>query len=261
MSASEKVKEAIATERGLLLESLKFDNAWGVEGVRTFMETHVWAVWDFMSLVKGLQRELTCIDVPWVPVGDPEVRRFINEIVWGEESDVDRHGRPMSHFEMYLEAMEKMGADTHPMRSFLRDLASGVSMQKALSTHAPSKATADFVAFTFGILEEKALHKSASVFTFGREDLIPDMFNVFVSDLGSDVGFDHADLLYYLERHIEVDGDEHGPIALRLLDAAVGNDGQKKDEAISVAIEALRRRRMLWEDIARRIESTHPIVQ
>lgn len=255
MNTIETLKAGISAERSALLRSLSFSPEWGIDGVRTFMESHVWAVWDFMSLVKGLQRELTCVELPWLPVGDPAVRRFINEIVWGEESDVDRHGRPMSHFEMYLEAMTNVGADTVPIRSFLKELAAGVSVAEALPKYTPSKATADFVGFTFRILEENAIHKTAAVFTFGREDLIPDMFTALVNDLGNGADFDTADLMYYLERHIEVDGDEHGPIALKLVDAAISGDLDKAQEACAAALEALRYRRLLWEDLTNRIET------
>ena len=87
--------------------------------LRTFMEFHVFAVWDFMSLVKRLQREFTTINLPWQPSPYPEkLVRTVNEIVLSEESDLDPHGQPMSHFNMYITAMDEVGANTQPIYHF-----------------------------------------------------------------------------------------------------------------------------------------------
>ncbi len=258
MNAVDEVKKALGGEREALLGSLRISDDWGTTGLRLFLESHVWAVWDFMSLVKKLQRELTCVEVPWRPVGDPELRRFVNEIVWGEESDLDRHGRVKSHFEMYLEAMEGVGADTHPIRSFLVALQSGTPLRKALADYAPSAAVRNFVSFTFDVIDHGLLHELAAVFTFGREDLIPDMFHVLVNDLSQTTAIEVADLLYYLDRHIEVDGDDHGPIALKLVEQTLGSDPERLKQASQVARRALELRRLLWEDITQRIDSYVP---
>ena len=63
-----------------------------IEDLKIFIQYHVYAVWDFMSLLKTLQNNLTCTQVPWFPKGSAETLQLINEIVVGEESDVDEYG-------------------------------------------------------------------------------------------------------------------------------------------------------------------------
>src|SRR5580704_18311388 len=86
--------------------------------ILTFMEHHVFAVWDFMSLLKSLQRNLTCVELPWVPTGPTGSRRLINDIVLVEESD-ERGDGFISHFELYLEGMAQAGADRAAIDAFI----------------------------------------------------------------------------------------------------------------------------------------------
>lgn len=223
-----------------------------IEDLRTFMEAHVFAVWDFMSLLKALQRGLTCVDVPWLPSATPESRRLINEIVLGEESDIYQ-GQHVSHFELYRLAMQQCGASTVAIDRLLFALRDGADLHEAVrGSHAPDEAKG-FVRDTFHILSESKLHIIAAAFTFGREDLIPEMFKGFVRDLNRDLAGQLETFIWYLERHIKVDGEEHGPMALRMIAELCGDDPIKWAEAEQAAIFALESRLRLWDGIAARI--------
>src|SRR5574343_623846 len=113
-SRFEKINTALAPYREQIVNHPVYKKIQTAEDVRVFMKYHVYAVWDFMSLLKALQRSLTRVELPWYPVGDAQTRFLINEIVVGEESDVDQFGVRMSHFELYLTAIKEMGADTEP---------------------------------------------------------------------------------------------------------------------------------------------------
>ncbi len=212
--------------------------------IAVLMENHVYAVWDFMSLLKSLQSILTCTSSPWIPKGDPQIRRLINSIVLEEESDVDELGNPSSHFEMYLEAMKQCGANTLDIKEFI----SKVSIDNIPSVNA---GVDEFLNTTFNIINSDAPHKIAAAFTFGREDLIPDMFTAIVKEYNTDNKLDK--FVYYLERHIELDGGEHGPLALQLISDLCGEDDQKWEEAEKTAINCLTARKKLWDFVLTRI--------
>ncbi|MBN8684809.1 MAG: DUF3050 domain-containing protein [Chitinophagales bacterium] len=254
MDPIERIEAALEPQRKALREHKLYRLLHDIEDVQRFMELHVYAVWDFMSLLKALQKELTCTTLPWRPAGSAKIARFINEIVLGEESDVNEHGVPGSHFEMYLEAMQEVGADTSKVLALVETLDSLDHIDERIASAGLDPAASEFLRFTFRVIGEKAPHKIASAFTFGREDLIPDMF-IQIIEQASEGGVNRfPKLTYYLVRHIEVDGDEHGPLALEMMKALCGNDAQKWDEALEVAKAALQQRIALWDAIAEKIE-------
>ena len=214
-----------------------------------FMQYHVYAVWDFMSLLKSLQNELTCTSIPWFPKGNGDTRFLINEIVVGEESDVDDKGIRKSHFEIYLEAMQQCGADTKPVETFLQQLTVSGDVRSALQiSNTPIEAQL-FVDFTFQLIESKKDYLQSAIFTFGREDLIPDMFYSIIQDLHGQAPEKISLFKYYLERHIEVDGGHHSQLALQMTSELCGNDPQKWAEAETAVIAALQQRIQLWDGV------------
>jgi hypothetical protein len=274
----EALKTSIRPVRERLIGHPIYQRIQDPAALRIFMEHHVYAVWDFMSLLKALQQSLTCVAVPWVPMGSANTRYLINEIVIGEESDVDERGLRTSHFELYLRAMEQAGADTRSVVGMVEALKAGrAGMAEVLMVgglpEAPDDqvlcgSVRDFLDFTFGTIATGEVHRIAAVFTFGREDLIPDMFIRIVEDIsgqGSPVGSEGGGLdvrraersfgifTYYLERHIEVDGGHHSHLAMAMLEELCGEDDRKWEEAAQSAGAALEARIRLWDGVVERI--------
>ena len=221
-----------------------------MDAIVTFMEHHVFAVWDFMSLLKTLQRRLTCVQVPWVPTGPTGSRRLINDIVLVEESD-ELGGGFISHFELYLDGMRQAGADTAPINAFIALLRAGKPVVSSLKeAHAPEPAI-EFVASTWEFIDQAPLHCQAATFAFGREDLIPEMFNQ-VDALNAEVG-QLSVFVDYLRRHIQVDSEEHTPMAMQMLADLCGEDSGKWAEAEKIINVALAARVRLWDGILGRI--------
>jgi hypothetical protein len=212
------------------------------------MENHVLAVWDFMSLLKSLQARLTSVSSPWRPVGSPNIRRFVNEIVLGEESDVDAEGRFVSHFEMYLAAMHEVGADTRPVEQLIERLEEGESVEDALIDSPIPAPARVFVRHTFDVINSGSLPAIVATFTFGREDLIPEMFQAALDSIGAGDNRFAPQFRYYLQRHIEVDGDSHSGLARQLVEeiCRTPSDWQIARQAAARSLQA---RRELWDGV------------
>ena len=235
--------------------------------LRRFMESHVFAVWDFQSLLKAMQQRLTCTSIPWVPTPDPEARRLVNEIVLDEESDELPEGGSASHFELYLEGMRAAGADTCPIDRMIEMLKAkrfprvgqtaatvGDVVANAMRDAGAPDAARAFVRESFEVIESGSTHGIVAAFTYGREDVIPDMFRSLVSSLASrDPAW--ARFHWYLERHIEADDEKHAPVCRRIMARLCGDDPAKWAEASAVARRCVEARIALWDAIAAEIEA------
>jgi hypothetical protein len=241
-----KLKEAIEPTRRDVVNHPIYRRLSTMNAVNTFMEHHVFAVWDFMSLLKVLQNRLTCVQVPWVPAGPLVSRRLINDIVLVEESD-EIGASFLSHFELYVASMRQAGADTGPVDAFIGLVRSGTPVIPALKETSVPAPAVEFVTTTWEFIETAPIHCQAAAFAFGREDLIPDMFDQ-VAALNAEIG-GLSVFVDYLRRHIQVDSEEHTPMAMQMLADLCGDDDDKWLQCAEAANAALAARGRLWDGI------------
>lgn len=248
------INDKIQPQKEILLHHTLYEKVQTIDDLHHFLENHVFAVWDFMSLLKALQSKLTCTTTPWFATSNSEIRYLINEIVLAEETDLTLDGRHQSHYEMYIEAMQDCGANTREIKHFLSEVHSLQNVFIAIKQSDLHPKIKDFLDFTFKVINEGKPHKIAAAFTFGREDLIPSMFTQILKNF--QINFPATNLsklIYYFERHIELDTDEHGPMAMQMITELCGTDANKWKETEAISIEALEKRIGLWDAIEEQI--------
>ncbi len=223
--------------------------------LQIFMEHHVFAVWDFMSLLTALQEKFTKTTNPWLPVGNPETRYLINEIVLAEETDINKFGKRQSHFEMYLDAMTAAGANKKKLENFLLQVNHGTDIFLIIAASKLPISIKQFLKNTFEVVYSQEPHKIAAAFTFGREGVIPAMFSSIIEKVQKNFPEEDLSLFkYYFERHIELDEKEHGPMAYKMVEELCGKDLDKWTAAKHTAENSLKSRLELWNGIEAEIE-------
>lgn len=244
-----KETEAVLTAfRSKLENHPVYEAVSSIEDLRCFMEHHVYSVWDFMSLIKYLQSVIAPTHYPWIPLGDPTVCRFINELVLEEESD-ETHipGEYSSHFELYQRAMLEVGANITPSYMFTKTVYE-MGIEDAMKLPNIPEPSRKFTKETFSCILNRKPHEAAAFLALGREHLIPLMFRSML--LRIDVSEREAPIFhYYLKRHIHLDEDFHAPLSLRLLDALCGDDKQKQQEALDATERAVNARVTFWDGV------------
>jgi len=231
-----------------------------MDDLTIFMQHHIYSVWDFMSLVKYLQNRIAPANPPWLPHGDAHVQRFINDIVLEEESDAGiplEDGTPTysSHFNLYISAMEEVNKGSSKLIDEFIVKVTSSSLETALETTdipAPAK---EFMQTTFSFINSDKPHVIAAAFALGREHIIPEMFCALLDKMS--ISREEAEVFhYYLDRHILLDGDYHGPMSLRMLELLCEEDEEKIAEAQEAALHAIRARIKFWDGVLLAIEDT-----
>jgi len=247
--------------RAMLLDHPIYAQVACVADLRRFMEDHVFAVWDFMSLLKRLQQDMTCIKVPWFPAGNARAARLINDIVIGEETDVGPDGSYVSHLDLYRRAMADIGASTLQFDRFCCLAQVGIPVEVALVRIGAPPHVQAFVAHTMALANSGSTEEVLAAFFYGREDIIPEMFRRLQNTL-YDTKHDDDRLrhfIYYIDRHIELDGDSHGPKGRELLNDLVANAPDRQARALRAACRSINARIGLWNGTMSKLRANRSV--
>ncbi len=212
-----------------------------------FMESHIFAVWGFMSILKSLQKKIAPNYLPWIPNENTKngLINFVNEIVLCEESDYIEGIGFVSHFEIYLMAMEQMGAKSDHLHKLITRIIDNGYDEKYLDDADTSDEVKNFLKYDLEVSFNGTLPEIIGVFTLGREKVIPNMFSYILTAIEDRSSTNH--LITYLQRHIDIDGDRHGPLSMKLLD--VYCDNAQLSLAYTSAIKSLELRLSVWDRV------------
>lgn len=214
-----------------------------IDHLRLFMEQHVFAVWDFMCLLKELHRRIVSTSAPWFPPKDALSANLISSILVEEEGDLTEDGTEYaSHYDIYLQAMKKISADIQPIKKLQSLLMKGSTIKEVFQQLLLKQSTKEFVLTTFSFFECEA-HELAAAFVYGREGITGAMFSPLITQLEVEMKHHNqsqfSTLIYYFKRHVELDSNDHFPKAIRMLSNLVNGDEKKLKEAENAAVKAL----------------------
>ncbi len=249
----EEINSQLENRINQLLDHSIYNEITTPRQLKTFMEHHVFAVWDFMSLLKALQEEFTTTSTPWIPVGNPEIRFLINDLLLSAETDINLYGKHQSYFEMYLDAMSKSGANTSKIKEFLNHINHGTDIYLIIATSKLPLSIKQFLKKTFEIISEEKPHKIAAAFTFGRQDLIPRKFISVIENI--QINFPQEDLQlynYYFHRKLTQDSKQVST-ARKMTAKLCGNDIDKWSEVKETAEQTVTSRITFWDGVEKEI--------
>ena len=124
-----------------------------------------------------------------------------------------------------------------------------------MKSNAP-EAAKEFVLNTFKYVNMNTPHLNATIFTLGREEIIPDMFRELIQDLENNSSSKLKSFIYYLDRHIGLDENEHTPLALNMIKEICGDDEKKWKESIDCGKNVMQSRIKFWDQILSEIKKT-----
>ena len=245
--------EPIKTNRLSLERHRVFDQLITNEDLQLFMSWHVFSVWSHMSIIKRLQLEFTCTCLPWTPYRSAKAAYLINKIVSENESTALTNNTYLSQFELYLCAMEEIGANTFSIRTFVDLIAANMPLQDALKISNASPAIDEFVLTNTHIAISGSVEEVLGCMIYADEYISPKSF--MRSSAGSALSrFDEEKFSLYLKMCCSTDPHRrHSDITNLLIEQTNGNESRLKT-CLDAALGAIKRQANLWDALACKIE-------
>lgn len=288
---NKKYDETLSEISGIqtrLLSHSMYSHLTDMDSLKILMSSHVFQVWDFMFLVKKMQHILQNNNkMPWIPPNNNQLTRFIQEIVLCEETDsfsklTEITGKDsMSHLEMYLLGMENVGLETNSIKYMINEIQ---NYQSNANSNVDYSYNLDFDTICGIIRKNRSslvvnecldmfewnlklsmesdinnLHLISAAFIFGRENIIPPMFEQVIKFIPHTK--ETQVFWLYLERHIEVDGgsdthdeESHQELGSKLIKLLCNYDKNKWNQCLEIGVESLTRRYKVWDQVLEKIQ-------
>lgn len=212
-----------------------------------FMERHVVCVWVYHSLLRSLYQDIVSQLTDLNGDRSKECLRLITEIVLEEVVEDLGDGQYQSHLELYVEAMEDLGANITPILTFFDMLEKGYTTKRSLElANFPIEAVR-YAKTILPLLKEPPYKKAAALFYEG-EPFIPDSFLTQVEVLLPKVPVNL--LLDYFEGHIEGLKRPGFSATGRLVEIFCASDKRYELQAEKIAEKVMKSRLELWNLIA-----------
>jgi hypothetical protein len=157
--------------------------------------------------------------------------------------------------------MGDIGASTRQFEKFRSLVLIGVPVEVALARTGAPRHVQAFVAHTMALANSGSTEEVLAAFFYGREDIIPEMFRRLLDTF---YGARHNDdrlrhFIYYIDRHIELDGDSHGPKGRELLEDLLAKSPHTRVRALRAACSSIKARIGLWNGTLSKLRDSHRV--
>ncbi|KOY51772.1 DUF3050 domain-containing protein [Polaribacter dokdonensis] len=220
--------------------------------VKSFMENHIFAIWDYMSLMRALENNLRDNSVPWFPSNNGKNLKILYKILDEEEYTIDASGSVKSYFEMYLEAMEEIGANTSDILNILSHSKTINLIDEALNLTGMNIESFYYTRFIYTIIKSQKPHLMAIVFALSKE-LVSKVL-ILEDFCRKDFSNKYDKTLFLINKLKAVNSKNYNSNAFKLASDFIGEDPQKLMEAKRAALNCVRYRDLHIEGIARSIQ-------